>query len=95
MAPSGPALLVYYNPALLQKAQDFPFALRTMYEIYRAARKLWPLDPEQENLTVTIRIDNIKEKAVHACRSVTYRFLCPTRQVRTGHERACDITAFL
>jgi len=60
-------VLVYYSPAFVRQltpshAKD---ALRLLAEVYRRARSLWPLRPEDElgleNETVTVRIDQIKE----------------------------------
>ena len=61
-------MLVYYSPAFVRQltpshAKD---ALRLLAEVYRRARSLWPLRPEDElglenGETVTVRIDQIKE----------------------------------
>jgi hypothetical protein len=60
--PSGPALLIYYAPALLQKAQsDLCLeALRVLAAVCRAARVLFPLDETKVETVVTIRIDALK-----------------------------------
>jgi len=60
--PSGPALLIYYAPALLQKAHsDLCFqALRVLAAVCRAARILFPLDDTKVETVVTIRIDALK-----------------------------------
>eukprot|EP00928_Gymnodinium_smaydae_P032460 TRINITY_DN23502_c0_g2_i1.p1 TRINITY_DN23502_c0_g2~~TRINITY_DN23502_c0_g2_i1.p1 ORF type:complete len:1241 (-),score=183.64 TRINITY_DN23502_c0_g2_i1:149-3871(-) len=59
----GPAILVYYAPALLQKAgKNDPFStLRILAEIYRCARVLWPLSSKDADKHVTVRIDTIKD----------------------------------
>merc|ERR1712194_999684 len=45
----GPALLVYYGPAFLQSlGTDCPMQrLRMLAEVYRSARQLWPVFPNQ------------------------------------------------
>merc|ERR1712129_686858 len=60
--PSGPALLIYYAPALLQKAHsDLCLeALRVLAAVCRAARILFPLDETKVETVVTIRIDALK-----------------------------------
>ncbi|CAE7944229.1 CDC123, partial [Symbiodinium necroappetens] len=66
----GPAILVYYAPALMQKAgkQDPAGALIVMAEIFRQARSLWPLSKNQEDCdkTILVRIDVLKEMQVSA-----------------------------
>lgn len=61
----GPALLVYYGPALMQKAgrKDPKAAMKILAEVFRRARELWPLTtvPNEVNRSVTIRIDAIKD----------------------------------
>lgn len=62
---AGPAFLVYYGPALLQKNGDDPAgALQVLAEVLRQARTLWPLDVSQGNETVSVRIDALKDLAV-------------------------------
>jgi hypothetical protein len=58
----GPALLVYYAPALLQKAKAAQCgdALRVLAAVFRAARVLFPLNANSVEETVTIRIDVLK-----------------------------------
>lgn len=62
----GPALLVYYAPALMQKAgrQDPLGALRILAEVLRQARTLWPLNESDAEKTVLVRIDILKELEV-------------------------------
>lgn len=57
----GPAFLVYYGPAFLQRmGTDSPVRrLEILAEIYRCARKLWPASAEQAGQCVTVRIDAI------------------------------------
>lgn len=59
----GPALLVYYAPALLQKFGDSEAlqALKRIVEVYKQARHLWPLTEAYAMQHVTVRIDTIKE----------------------------------
>jgi len=66
---SGPAFLVYYSPAFLRTmAPHHAFeALMLLTEVYRRARKLWPLTRTQGNAhAVTIRIDQLKELKLEA-----------------------------
>mmetsp|Transcript_1686 Transcript_1686/g.3144 ORF Transcript_1686/g.3144 Transcript_1686/m.3144 type:complete len:198 (-) Transcript_1686:1174-1767(-) len=64
----GPAILVYYSPALMQKSgkKDPVGALKVLAEVFRQARTLWPLtmDPEDVDRSVTVRIDMLKELEV-------------------------------
>jgi hypothetical protein len=59
----GPAFLIYYGPALMQRAgrQDPTKAMNILAEVFRQARSIWPLTPKQVNETVTVRIDGLKE----------------------------------
>jgi len=72
----GPAILVYYAPAMLQKcgSTDLTSALEILAEVYRKARVLWPvkarpssivveMEPEDNTglHTVIVRIDQIKD----------------------------------
>lgn len=61
----GPALLVYYGPALLQKHRggsldELCTALRAFAQVLQAARRLWPLQEEEEGSTVTVHIGALK-----------------------------------
>jgi len=63
--PGGPALLVYYGPALLQKhaqgtEEDMGVALHVLAGVLRAARQLWPLEEASEGSTATIQIGALK-----------------------------------
>lgn len=62
----GPAFLLYYSPALMQKvgAVDPSGALRVLAEVFRQARELWPLDTKHADTTVIVRIDALKEMDV-------------------------------
>jgi len=58
----GPAFLVYYGPALMQKAgsKDPSGAMVILADILRKARVLWPLAARDADKTVIVRIDVIK-----------------------------------
>eukprot|EP00444_Apocalathium_aciculiferum_P036559 CAMPEP_0183492666 /NCGR_PEP_ID=MMETSP0370-20130417/183061_1 /TAXON_ID=268820 /ORGANISM="Peridinium aciculiferum, Strain PAER-2" /LENGTH=344 /DNA_ID=CAMNT_0025686007 /DNA_START=30 /DNA_END=1065 /DNA_ORIENTATION=+ len=66
----GPAFLIYYGPALLQKNVDSPrcfrAALRTLAEVMRVARVMWPLSkgPEAEGSVVTILVAELKTQTI-------------------------------
>jgi len=65
---AGPAFLIYYGPALLQKNAESPrcfrIALRVMAEVLRKARALWPLSKEGENRVVTILVAELKTQTI-------------------------------
>ena len=60
----GPAVLVYYGPALLQRYRDDPaellVALGVLCEVYRAARVLWPVTADAQASSVTVQIGQLK-----------------------------------
>ncbi len=60
----GPAFLIYYSPAFLQSlaVENALVALLVLADIYRAARKLWPLETtaEAQGRSVIIHIGAIK-----------------------------------
>eukprot|EP00930_Biecheleria_cincta_P086302 TRINITY_DN7560_c0_g1_i1.p1 TRINITY_DN7560_c0_g1~~TRINITY_DN7560_c0_g1_i1.p1 ORF type:complete len:874 (-),score=118.32 TRINITY_DN7560_c0_g1_i1:166-2787(-) len=60
--PTGPAILVYYAPAMVQKAtaRHCKAALVVLAQIFGAARLLFPLDTQRVEETVIIRIDALK-----------------------------------
>lgn len=62
----GPAILIYYSPALMQKAgsKDPRGAMAILAELFRQARELWPLVVEEVGRTVVVRIDALKELEV-------------------------------
>jgi len=64
----GPAFLVYYAPALMQKnaGVDPVGALGVLAEVMRRAREIWPLRESSNGETVTLRIDALKELEVAA-----------------------------
>lgn len=61
----GPALLVYYGPALLQRnvgnLADMRLAVQILCKVYRGARKLWPASKEMCGTTVQVQIAALKE----------------------------------
>ncbi|CAE7242314.1 MAP3K3 [Symbiodinium natans] len=61
----GPALLLYYAPAMMQKAgrEDALNTLRILAELLRRARQLWPMSNSKDSAdaTVIIRIDALKD----------------------------------
>lgn len=63
MGKVGPAILVYYAPALMQKAgRKDPFvAMSVLAEVFRQARSIWPFEAAAANDTVTVRIDSMKD----------------------------------
>mmetsp|Transcript_118132 Transcript_118132/g.294594 ORF Transcript_118132/g.294594 Transcript_118132/m.294594 type:complete len:1402 (-) Transcript_118132:48-4253(-) len=69
VAPSeGPALMVYYAPALMQKAGkvDPAGALLVLADVLRQARSLYPASPTRADETVIVRIDALKDLEVRA-----------------------------
>jgi len=66
----GPAILVYYAPALMQKAgkQDPHGALLLLADVFRQARALWPLSEAAGNWWVSVRVDQLKELTVREIR---------------------------
>ncbi|CAK0804499.1 unnamed protein product [Prorocentrum cordatum] len=65
----GPAFLVYYGPALLQKhaaGGNLYGALLALAEVLRQARGLWPLEEAAAGSSVTVRIDAIKDADLEA-----------------------------
>ena len=65
-ASGGPAFLVYYSPAFIRLfVEDMRSSLRVLAEVYRAARKAYPLvnDGPQVDTCVTVRVDQLKALA--------------------------------
>eukprot|EP00929_Paragymnodinium_shiwhaense_P080548 TRINITY_DN42019_c0_g1_i1.p1 TRINITY_DN42019_c0_g1~~TRINITY_DN42019_c0_g1_i1.p1 ORF type:complete len:1132 (-),score=273.91 TRINITY_DN42019_c0_g1_i1:347-3742(-) len=64
----GPAFLVYYSPALLQrnnKSKDgLEKALRTLCQVLRGARGIWPMSLRQQHQTVIIQIGELKAQDI-------------------------------
>mmetsp|Transcript_20778 Transcript_20778/g.45749 ORF Transcript_20778/g.45749 Transcript_20778/m.45749 type:complete len:1304 (-) Transcript_20778:173-4084(-) len=59
----GPAILIYYSPALMQKggSVDPQGAMMVLAEVFRAARALWPASAADAGSFVTVRIDALKD----------------------------------
>jgi len=66
----GPAILVYYAPALMQKAgkQDPRGALLVLADVFRQARSLWPRSEACGSWWVSVRVDQLKELTVREIR---------------------------
>mmetsp|Transcript_69397 Transcript_69397/g.132421 ORF Transcript_69397/g.132421 Transcript_69397/m.132421 type:complete len:236 (+) Transcript_69397:49-756(+) len=64
MANKGPAVLIYYGPALLQRNvgnfDDLRTAVRILCEVFRGARVLWPATRKDQAKTVTIQVAKLK-----------------------------------
>ena len=64
----GPAILIYYGPALLQRnktdAQLLSLALRLLCHVYMAGRALWPATPEQQGQVVKVEIGQLKGQSI-------------------------------
>eukprot|EP00443_Scrippsiella_acuminata_P090105 CAMPEP_0115409812 /NCGR_PEP_ID=MMETSP0271-20121206/20199_1 /TAXON_ID=71861 /ORGANISM="Scrippsiella trochoidea, Strain CCMP3099" /LENGTH=1242 /DNA_ID=CAMNT_0002833975 /DNA_START=62 /DNA_END=3790 /DNA_ORIENTATION=+ len=69
----GPAFLVYYAPALLQRNHtDAEGVLVVLAEVLRQARSLWPREQGQAaGETVTVLIDALKELSVEAMQQLS------------------------
>jgi len=61
-SPQGPAIMVYYAPALLQKAgaKEVLVALRVLAAVFRAARRAFPCHAGGVESTAIVRIDALK-----------------------------------
>jgi len=69
----GPAFLVYYSPAFLRRALSTGAVdtLRLLAEVYRRGRAMFPRRMDFETgQTVSIRVDQLKEKATDEIMSV-------------------------
>jgi hypothetical protein len=66
----GPAILVYYSPALMQNSGrvDPRSALMVLAEVFRQARELWPLTstPKEANRTIIVQIAALKDLQIPA-----------------------------
>mmetsp|Transcript_49148 Transcript_49148/g.114944 ORF Transcript_49148/g.114944 Transcript_49148/m.114944 type:complete len:879 (+) Transcript_49148:43-2679(+) len=67
----GPAFLLYYAPAFLQKSgKDDPVgALEILNTVCKAGRALWPLGEVWGDVTVSLRMDTLKEQPLSELRS--------------------------
>jgi len=63
VAEGGPAFLVYYAPALMQKAASVdPGATLSIFaEVLRKSRSLFPVDRKRAGEAVIVRIDSLKD----------------------------------
>lgn len=66
----GPAFLLYYAPALLQRGLkcDAYILLQMLKVVIQAGRLLWPFSREKADETVTLRIDTLKETPIDEVR---------------------------
>eukprot|EP00448_Togula_jolla_P037448 CAMPEP_0170623866 /NCGR_PEP_ID=MMETSP0224-20130122/29929_1 /TAXON_ID=285029 /ORGANISM="Togula jolla, Strain CCCM 725" /LENGTH=404 /DNA_ID=CAMNT_0010950353 /DNA_START=38 /DNA_END=1249 /DNA_ORIENTATION=- len=64
----GPAFLVYYSPALLQRnnksKHDLTTALHTLCVVLRGARAVWPMSLKAQGSTVIIMIEALKSNDI-------------------------------
>jgi len=67
----GPAFLLYYAPAFLQKSgKDDPVgALEILNTVCKAGRALWPLGEVWGDVTVSLRMDTLKEHPLSELKS--------------------------
>jgi hypothetical protein len=68
-AKGGPAVLVYYGPALMQKNKEetpemLAATLLLLTEVLRVARRLWPRKDELQNTSVTVNIADLKTQGI-------------------------------
>jgi len=86
----GPAILVYYAPALMQKAgrEDPLGAMRLLAEVFRQARNIWPLTAAAADDTVTVRIDTLKELYVSDIRRSQAAWVIEKMSSRDGAVRS-------
>ena len=71
----GPSFLIYYSPAFLRQLtpQHAKDGLRLLAEVYRRARSLWPLRPDEDigdGDAVTVRVDQLKELKLFEIQSI-------------------------
>lgn len=78
----GPAFLVYYSPALLQRSNKdqglLESALSCLCVVLRAARALWPMQPRGAGSTVIVQVGELK------CRDIVDVIRDPGGEVRTS-----------
>lgn len=66
-APGGPAFLVYYGPALLQRCStldEMIKALTALAAVYQAGRCIWPESVEESGRGVTLEIGQLKSVCI-------------------------------
>ena len=60
----GPAFIGYYSPAFLRKNADSlahaRVALAVLADVYRAARRLWPMSAAHASSSVTLMLEQLK-----------------------------------
>jgi len=66
LTSGGPAFLVYYAPAMLQKNVNgnLALAIKVLARVLKTARLLWPFSDEQEGEQVTIMIAALKGEEI-------------------------------
>jgi hypothetical protein len=66
LTSGGPAFLVYYAPAMLQKNVNgnLALAIKVLARVLKTARLLWPVSDEQEGEQVTIMIAALKGEEI-------------------------------
>lgn len=67
-APGGPALLLYYSPAVLQKCKgvaEMVQGLQLLATVCRGARELWPVRDKARGETSVINLAQIKANPMH------------------------------
>lgn len=64
----GPAFLVYYAPALMQRnnksKEQLVKALRTLCVVLRGARALWPMSTKMQGTTVILQVGELKSQDI-------------------------------
>lgn len=63
-AAGGPAFLVYYGPAMLQRSLLDGRALFVLARVLQTAREMWPVKMELEGCSVTIHIAELKSASI-------------------------------
>merc|ERR1719491_152679 len=59
----GPAFLIYYGPALLQRCrgvEEMSMGLQILAAIFAAGRALWPRSLEEQGSTVVINVGQLR-----------------------------------
>merc|ERR1719148_630725 len=63
----GPAFLIYYGPALLQRCrgvEEMSKGLQILAAIFAAGRALWPRSLEEQGSTVVINVGQLRKHDV-------------------------------
>mmetsp|Transcript_27082 Transcript_27082/g.62631 ORF Transcript_27082/g.62631 Transcript_27082/m.62631 type:complete len:1301 (+) Transcript_27082:64-3966(+) len=94
----GPAFLVYYSPAMMQKAgrSDPHGAMSALAEIFRKARSIWPLSDDLAETSVTVRIDVLKELEIPAIVSPpsSFSFILSKTSSKDAQVQLVNVSAF-